>query len=175
MTLDEPTMAGVHDALLGGIANYDPDRRLVEEVSALSPLPVRLEREHREFVRRAAGWFGGVSAVLDLGCGAPRDDSVFELVAAYLRRLSPGSLLVLTHPSADTAPELHAVAELLPGHPTLRTRHEVAALLPAGTAVVPLPHLLTGSDRRTPVGQSDRGRSPRPDARYPYYAAVVRC
>ncbi|CAL9661074.1 hypothetical protein SUDANB95_06982 [Actinosynnema sp. ALI-1.44] len=232
MTLDEPTMAGVHDGLLGGIANYDPDRRLVEEVAARSPLPVRLEREHRAFVRRAAARVAAVGQVLDLGCGAPRDDSVFELVdcpvacvdvdpdvvahttlaaegrdnvavlradvrdpevvlglvdvtrpvgvlmlsvlqyvpdadgpaelvADYLARLAPGSVLVLSHPSADTAPELHAVAALLPGRPTLRTRAEVAALLPAGTPVVPVPCLF--------------GDDSGPGDRYPYYAAVVRC
>lgn len=227
-------MAGVHDGLLGGIANYDPDRRLVEEVVARSPLPVRLEREHRAFVRRAAR-VAAVGQVLDLGCGAPRDDSVFELVdcpvacvdvdpdvvahttlaaegrdnvavvradvrdteavlnlvditrpvgvlmlsvlqyvpdadgpaelvADYLARLAPGSVLVLSHPSADTAPELHPVAALLPGRPTPRTRAEVAALLPAGTPVVPVPCLF-----------GDPGPGCRPGDRYPYYAAVVRC
>lgn len=236
-------MAGVYDGLLGGIANFDPDRRLLTEVGRLSSAPARLARENRAFLGRATRFClaEGVRQFLDIGCGAPRDDSVFALVrdrgcrtvcvdvdpevvahttlavegmdgvtaveadcrradavlgaargldftapvavlmvsvlqfvrdaddprgvvTAYCSRLAPGSLLVLSHPSADTDPVLHAVAAVWPGGPTLRTRQEVAALLPPGEPVAP---------GLVPVPSWPHGDCPA--TRYPYYAAVVRC
>lgn len=249
-------MAGVYDGLLGGIANFDPDRRLVEEIGKLSSSPQRLERENRAFLRRAVGYCAevGVRQFLDLGCGAPRDDSAFALVrglgcrvvcvdvdpevvahttlavdgidsagvveadcrrpeavfgadavrfgldfglpvavlmvsvlqfvpdaddpagvvAGYRSRLAPGSVVAVSHPSADGEPVLHAVAAMCPGRPTLRTRSEVAALLPAGRVVEP--GLVPVPDWRPddgPVGGAVSG--PVGGARYPYYAAVVQC
>jgi S-adenosyl methyltransferase len=57
--LSKPSVARVHDALLGGRDNFAPDRELAARLTEICPALPALAREDRAFLIRAVTWAAG--------------------------------------------------------------------------------------------------------------------
>ena len=55
----KPSVARVHDALLGGHDNFAPDRELAGRLTGTCPALPALAREDRDFLARAVTWAAG--------------------------------------------------------------------------------------------------------------------
>jgi hypothetical protein len=73
-----PNVARVHDALLGGLDNFAPDRELARQLTAICPQLPALVREDRGFLIRAVTWAAGqgIRQFADIGTGMPRRPGV---------------------------------------------------------------------------------------------------
>jgi hypothetical protein len=69
-----PTVAGVHDVLLGGADNYAADREQAAELTRIYPGLRDVVREDRDFLIRAVTWAAGqgIRQFADIGAGLPR-------------------------------------------------------------------------------------------------------
>ena len=87
-----PSVARVHDALLGGHDNFAADRELAGRLLEICPDLGSAARENRSFTARAAGWAArqGIRQYADLGCGLPAHPSA----AAAARAVVPSVRLV---------------------------------------------------------------------------------
>jgi SAM-dependent methyltransferase len=81
--MQEPSMARVYDALLGGKDNYAVDRDVAERLVQAQPLVAAGVRANRAFVLRAVEYLAGtgIAQFLDLGCGIPTSPAVHEVAA----------------------------------------------------------------------------------------------
>lgn len=71
--MDEPSVARVYDAYLGGAANSRADRGFAERIQAIIPNVQELAVGNRRFLARGVeyGLAQGVDQVLDIGAGVP--------------------------------------------------------------------------------------------------------
>ncbi|MEU4675934.1 SAM-dependent methyltransferase [Micromonospora sp. NPDC023737] len=79
--LTRPSAARVYDYFLGGAHNFEIDRRLAEQIAAMTPhLPATM-RAGREFLRRAVRVLldAGIDQFLDIGSGIPTVGNVHEV------------------------------------------------------------------------------------------------
>src|SRR5262249_51388094 len=65
---DRPSWARVANYLLGGWDNFEPDRRVGDEIAAAVPAAHAVVESNRLFVRRAVT-LAGAGQVVDAGCG----------------------------------------------------------------------------------------------------------
>jgi len=81
----EPASARVYDALLGGLDNYEADRRLAAELECLYPGIRRMAANNRVYLGHAVTWASGRQGIrqfLDLGSGFPGRGSVRDIAQA---------------------------------------------------------------------------------------------
>ncbi|WP_326812256.1 SAM-dependent methyltransferase [Streptomyces scopuliridis] len=85
--MNTPSVARMYDALLGGVHNYDVDRKACNELLRIAPSTQLLARNNRAFLRRVVRILvekHNVTQFLDHGSGLPTQDNVHE-VAQDLR------------------------------------------------------------------------------------------
>jgi O-methyltransferase involved in polyketide biosynthesis len=107
----KPSVARVHDALLGGHGNFAADRELAGRLLEICPDLGSAARENKTFIARAASWAArqGVRQYADLGCGLP----AYPSAAAAARAVVPSVRLVyVDHDPVVTA---HVRALLVTG------------------------------------------------------------
>ena len=82
----KPSVARVHNAMLGGKDNFFRDREVVAKLDEVSPYLVKSVAEGREFLERAVTYAAeqGVSQFLDLGAGIPQPPVTHEVVRRVL-------------------------------------------------------------------------------------------
>jgi SAM-dependent methyltransferase len=76
-----PSAARVYDYFLGGAHNFEADRRLAEQIAALTPNLAETMRANRGFLRRAVRYLvaEGIDQFLDIGSGIPTVGNVHEV------------------------------------------------------------------------------------------------
>lgn len=79
-----PSAARIYDALLGGSANFEVDRKMAEAMVAAQPQTASWAQANRAFLRRAVDFLlaEGVRQFIDLGSGLPTVGNVHEIVRA---------------------------------------------------------------------------------------------
>jgi hypothetical protein len=84
--LERPTSARVYDALLGGSANFEADRRLANLMLSIEPEVAYWADANRRFLHRAVrtGLAAGVRQILDIGCGILTEHHSPHVVAAQV-------------------------------------------------------------------------------------------
>jgi hypothetical protein len=104
--LDQPNVARVYDYLLGGAANFAPDREFAEKLLTMMPEARPAARLNRAFLRRAVTYCveTGVRQFLDIGSGIPTAGNVHEIA----QRIDPECRVVYvdTEPVAVTHSDL---------------------------------------------------------------------
>jgi S-adenosyl methyltransferase len=104
--LDQPNVARVYDYLLGGAANFAPDREFAEKLLAMMPEARPAARLNRAFLRRAVQFCveAGIRQFLDIGSGIPTVGNVHEIA----QRIDPECRVVYvdTEPVAVTHAQL---------------------------------------------------------------------
>jgi hypothetical protein len=104
--LDQPNVARVYDYLLGGAANFAPDREFAEKLLTMIPEARPAARMNRAFLRRAVTYCveAGIRQFLDIGSGIPTAGNVHEIA----QRIDPECRVVYvdTEPVAVTHSEL---------------------------------------------------------------------
>jgi hypothetical protein len=105
-----PSIARVHDWLLGGKDNCAADREQVARLLDVVPGLARLAAESRLFAARAVTWLAaqGIGQFIDLGCGLPATPGVHQ--CARLAR--PGARVAYV--DNDPVMTAHARARLAP-------------------------------------------------------------
>ena len=106
----KPSVARVHDALLGGHDTFAPNRELAGRLLEICPGLSSAVQENRSFIARAADWAArqGIRQFADLGCGLPRHPS-----AAAVRAVTPSVRLVYV--DNDPVVTAHVLALLVTG------------------------------------------------------------
>ena len=89
---DRPNPARMYDYALGGSANFEADRRAVDESLALNPEGMLQARSNRAFLRRTVNTLAqlGVRQFLDLGSGVPTAGHVHQIA----QRADPAARVV---------------------------------------------------------------------------------
>jgi S-adenosyl methyltransferase len=104
--LNQPNVARVYDYLLGGAANFAPDREFAEKLLTMIPEARPAARLNRAFLRRAVKFCveAGIRQFLDIGSGIPTAGNVHEIA----QRIDPACRVVYvdTEPVAVTHSEL---------------------------------------------------------------------
>jgi hypothetical protein len=104
--IDQPNVARVYDYLLGGAANFAPDREFAEKLLAMMPEARPAARLNRAFLRRAVQFCveAGIRQFLDIGSGIPTVGNVHEIA----QRIDPACRVVYvdTEPVAVTHSQL---------------------------------------------------------------------
>ncbi|MFF4413120.1 SAM-dependent methyltransferase [Streptosporangium sp. NPDC001559] len=116
---NQPHSARVYDYMLGGKDNFAADRKVAEEVMALSPYLRTSVRANRNFMIRVARHLAsdlGISQFLDIGTGLPTSPNLHEVV----QQVNPDARIVYI--DNDPIVLQHARA-LLVGTPTGRTTY----------------------------------------------------
>lgn len=116
---NQPHSARVYDYMLGGKDNFAADRKVAEEVMALSPYLRVSVRANRNFMVRVARHLAselGITQFLDIGTGLPTSPNLHEVV----QRVNPEARIVYI--DNDPIVLQHARA-LLVGTPTGRTSY----------------------------------------------------
>ncbi|WP_281259644.1 SAM-dependent methyltransferase [Streptomyces zhaozhouensis] len=88
-----PSVARMHDYLLGGAEHYRADREAVARLLALAPSSVAVVRNCRAFLERAVRVLArdhGVTQYIDFGVGMPARENVHQIA----RRHVPGARVV---------------------------------------------------------------------------------
>ncbi len=85
--LDRPNSARIYDYLLGGAANFAPDRELAEQLIKVLPEARAAARMNRAFLRRAVRFCveSGIRQFLDIGSGIPTAGNVHEIDSGWTR------------------------------------------------------------------------------------------
>lgn len=156
--LDKPSVARIYDYLLGGYHNFEIDRRIADDFSAVFPDLGLTARVNRAFLRRAATFIScqGIDQFLDLGSGIPTVGNVHEIV----RRRVPQARIVyvdiepvaIAHSRTILADDPGATAILadvrrpheILGHPEVKAQLDFSR--PMGLFAVALLHYMTGDD-----------------------------
>ncbi|WP_214321437.1 SAM-dependent methyltransferase [Nonomuraea sediminis] len=100
-----PSVARVHDALLGGTENYAADRAVARRLRTAVPEVVELVWCNRAFIGRVVDFLvreAGIRQIIDLGAGLPTIENTHE-VAQFA---APGTRVVYV--DVDPMVELHA-------------------------------------------------------------------
>ncbi len=116
---NQPHSARVYDYMLGGKDNFAADRKVAEEVMAISPYLRVSVRANRNFMVRVARYLAaeqGISQFLDIGTGLPTSPNLHEVV----QQVNPEARIVYI--DNDPIVLQHARA-LLVGTPTGRTAY----------------------------------------------------
>ncbi|MBB4913426.1 SAM-dependent methyltransferase [Streptosporangium saharense] len=116
---NQPHSARVYDYMLGGKDNFAADRKVAEEVMALSPYLRVSVRANRNFMVRVARYLAselGITQFLDIGTGLPTSPNLHEVV----QRVNPEARIVYI--DNDPIVLQHARA-LLVGTPTGKTSY----------------------------------------------------
>ena len=104
--LDRPNAARIYDYLLGGAANFGPDREFAEQLLTVLPEARAAARMNRAFLHRAVRFCveSGIRQFLDVGSGIPTAGNVHEIA----QRMDPSCrvLYVDIEPVAVTHSEL---------------------------------------------------------------------
>ncbi|MBP2326031.1 SAM-dependent methyltransferase [Kibdelosporangium banguiense] len=77
------TLARVYDALLGGKENYETDREVRDQLTAVAPEYSKVAWDNRHFLLRAARFLAGAAGIgqfLEFGACFPVGDSVHDVV-----------------------------------------------------------------------------------------------
>lgn len=79
--LDRPSGSRVYDYFLGGMHNFEIDRQLADQISALSPQVGETMRANRKMLRRCVRFLidAGITQFLDIGSGIPTVGNVHEI------------------------------------------------------------------------------------------------
>jgi hypothetical protein len=87
----KPSVARVHDALLGGHDTFAPDRELDGRLLEICPGLSSAVRENRSFIACAADWaaWQGIRQFADLGTGLPAHPSAAAVRADTPPRSAP--------------------------------------------------------------------------------------
>jgi hypothetical protein len=69
----KPNVARVWDYWLGGVENFEADRKLAEKMLAVHPASAQMARENRQFLGRAVSYVAtrGIRQFIDVGAGLP--------------------------------------------------------------------------------------------------------
>ncbi|GAA3552684.1 SAM-dependent methyltransferase [Nonomuraea rosea] len=174
---EQPSVARVHDALLGGVENFAADRSVARKLRDAVPEVVDLVWCNRAFIGRVVDFLvreAGIRQIIDLGSGLPTVENTHE-VAQFA---DPRSRVVYV--DLDPMVEPHARA-ILSGNPNVDAitadARDVAAVLghpsltrlidpgqPTALLVVGLLHLFP--DREDPHGLVRRYMSALPQGSY---------
>jgi hypothetical protein len=87
------SIARVYDAFLNGKDNYEVDRQVVTDVTAVAPEARGLATENRNFLIRACRFLAsqtGIDQFLDCGSGLPTAENVHQVV----QRINPDATVV---------------------------------------------------------------------------------
>ncbi|MDQ7904684.1 SAM-dependent methyltransferase [Phytohabitans sp. ZYX-F-186] len=79
--LSRPSAARVYDYFLGGMHNFDVDRRLAERVLAVAPWVQDVTHANRRFLKRLVEYLvaeAGITQLLDVGSGIPTVGNVHQ-------------------------------------------------------------------------------------------------
>jgi S-adenosyl methyltransferase len=81
LDIEKPNAARMYDYYLGGVANFEPDRRLADQALQVAPWLKDLARLNRAWLRRAVLFMleHGIRQFLDLGSGIPTVGNVHEI------------------------------------------------------------------------------------------------
>ncbi|MFI5617117.1 SAM-dependent methyltransferase [Streptomyces sp. NPDC051567] len=135
-----PSVARMYDWLLGGVENYDSDRKACAQLLDIAPSTQLLARNNRAFLRRVVRVLVedyGIRQFLDHGSGLPTQDNVHEVA----QRSDPACKVAYI----DNDPMVLAHAQT-----TLHENH--------GTLVIPKDMRLTGEIRADTDGFLDWSR-----------------
>jgi S-adenosyl methyltransferase len=80
---NQPSIARVYDAMLGGKDNYAVDRQIREQMEALAPEFPTIGRDNREWLIRVSRFLAGevgISQFLDCGSGLPTAENTHQVV-----------------------------------------------------------------------------------------------
>jgi hypothetical protein len=93
LDFDQPNLARLTDALLGGRDHYASDRAVMDQVLELAPGAKQMARDHRDWIIRALRLLVGerkIDQFIDLGSGLPTVDNTHQIV----QRCNPESKVV---------------------------------------------------------------------------------
>ncbi|WP_239154618.1 SAM-dependent methyltransferase [Amycolatopsis sp. FDAARGOS 1241] len=83
---DQPNLARVSDALLGGCDHYEADRAAVRRLLDIAPGAETMAREHRAWLVRVVRFLAaerGVDQFLDLGSGLPAAENTHQVAQRH--------------------------------------------------------------------------------------------
>ncbi|MEV4800929.1 SAM-dependent methyltransferase [Nonomuraea sp. NPDC049421] len=160
---ERPTVARVHDALLGGTENFASDRAVARKLKDVVPEVVNLVWCDRAFVGRVVDYLvreAGIRQIIDLGAGLPTVENTHEVAqfadptcrVVYVDNdpmVEPHAKAILGgNPNADAiTADLRDVDAVL-GHPVLRRLIDLSQ--PTAVLVIGVLHLL--ADHEDPHG-----------------------
>jgi hypothetical protein len=78
----KPGLARMYDYLLGGNANFESDRRVVDQIAATDPGVFATAKQNRQFLIRAVRFLtreAGIRQFLDIGSGLPTQHNVHDV------------------------------------------------------------------------------------------------
>ncbi|MEV0615432.1 SAM-dependent methyltransferase [Nonomuraea sp. NPDC050404] len=105
---ERPSVARVHDALLGGMENYASDRSVARKLKAAVPEVVDLVWCNRAFIGRVVDYLireAGIRQIIDLGSGLPTVENTHE-VAQFA---DPTARVVYVDIDPMVEPHAHAI------------------------------------------------------------------
>lgn len=86
LDFDQPSVARVFDALMGGQDNYEVDRAVLRQILEIAPEAPAMAREVRQWLVRAVRLLThrmGVDQFLDLGSGFPTVENTHQVAQRY--------------------------------------------------------------------------------------------
>ncbi|MEV0378686.1 SAM-dependent methyltransferase [Nonomuraea sp. NPDC050643] len=160
---ERPSVARVHDALLGGMENFASDRSVARKLKAAVPEVVDLVWCNRAFIGRVVDFLireAGIRQIVDLGSGLPTVENTHEVAqfadpaarVVYVDidpMVEPHARAILHgNPYADAITADARDVDAVLGHPALRRLIDPAQ--PTAILVIGLLHLF--SDEEDPYG-----------------------
>jgi hypothetical protein len=82
--ITKPGLARMYDYMLGGTANFESDRRIIDQIAVADPGVFASARENRQFLVRAVRFLAqeaGIRQFLDIGSGLPTQRNVHDVAA----------------------------------------------------------------------------------------------
>ncbi|MEV4018976.1 SAM-dependent methyltransferase [Nonomuraea angiospora] len=154
-----PSVARVHDALLGGMENYAADRSVARKLKDTVPEVVDLVWCNRAFIGRVVDFLireAGIRQIIDLGAGLPTVENTHEVAqfadprarVVYVDNdpmVEPHARAILNgNPYADAITADVRDVDAVLGHPSLRRLIDPAQ--PTAILIVGVLHLLPDQD-----------------------------
>ena len=158
---ERPSVARVHDALLGGVENFASDRSVARKLKAAVPEVVDLVWCNRAFPGRVVDYLireTGIRQIIDLGAGLPTVENTHEVAhfadprsrVVYVDidpMVEPHAKAILSgNPYADAVTADARDVDAVLGHPSLRRLIDLSQ--PTAILAVGLLHLF--SDKEDP-------------------------
>ncbi|GAA2214567.1 SAM-dependent methyltransferase [Nonomuraea monospora] len=156
---EQPSVARVHDALLGGMENFASDRSVARKLKDAVPEVVDLVWCNRAFIGRVVDFLireAGIRQIIDLGAGLPTVENTHEVAhfadprsrVVYVDidpMVEPHARAILSgNPNADAiTADARDVAGVL-GHPVMRRLIDLSQ--PTAILAVGLLHLFSDRD-----------------------------
>jgi hypothetical protein len=144
---DVPHASRIYDYVLGGKDNFEPDRRVADEMMKASPLLQISMLANRRFMARAAAYLAGrgFRQFLDIGTGLPTRPNLHEVV----QRAAPDATVVYV--DNDPLVLVHARALLVPVDGSTGALSYLSADLRDPDAIFAAPEVADAFDLTRPV------------------------